>query len=62
MVAGAHIKTNIIKVIISRRMTLTGRVALMGKMINAYILVGKSEGKRVLGRPRRRQKEWILGK
>jgi hypothetical protein len=38
----------------------------MGEMINAYkILVGNSEGKIPLGRPRRRwedNKNWILGK
>jgi hypothetical protein len=39
----------------SRRMRLTGHVARMGEIWNAYnILVGKLEGKRPLGRPRRR--------
>jgi hypothetical protein len=33
----------------------------MGKKRNAYrLLVGKPEGKRPLGRPRRRWVEWIL--
>jgi hypothetical protein len=41
----------------SRRMRWTGHVARMGDTSNAYrILVGKPEGKRPLGRPRRR---WV---
>jgi hypothetical protein len=44
----------------SRRMRWTGHVARMGEMRNAYnILVGKPEGKRRLGRPRRRWKNNI---
>jgi hypothetical protein len=40
-----------------RRMRWTGHVARMGETRNAYrILVGKPEGKRPLGRPRRR---WV---
>jgi hypothetical protein len=39
----------------SRRMRLAGHVARMGETRNAYIiLVGKPEGKRPLGTPRRR--------
>jgi hypothetical protein len=39
----------------SRRMRWAGHVARMGVTRNAYrILVGKPEGKRPLGRPRRR--------
>jgi hypothetical protein len=39
----------------SRRMRWIGNVARMGEKKNAYrILVGKPEGKRPLGRPRRR--------
>jgi hypothetical protein len=39
----------------SMRMRLAERVALMGANVNAYrMLVGKSEGKRPLGRPRYR--------
>jgi hypothetical protein len=39
----------------SRRMRLAGHVARMGEKKNAYrILVGKTEGKRPLGGPRRR--------
>jgi hypothetical protein len=38
----------------SRRMRWAGHVARIGEMRNAYrILVGKPEGKRPLGRPRR---------
>jgi hypothetical protein len=41
----------------SRRVKLAGHVARMGETRTAYgILVGKSEGKRPLGRPRRR---WV---
>jgi hypothetical protein len=41
----------------SRRMRWEGHVARIGKTRNAYrILVGKPEGKRSLGRPRRR---WV---
>jgi hypothetical protein len=46
---------NIIRMIKSRRMGCAGHVARMGETRNAYrILVGKPEGKRPLGRPRRR--------
>jgi hypothetical protein len=39
----------------SRRMRWAGHVARMGEKRNAYrLLVGKPEGKRPLGRPRRR--------
>jgi hypothetical protein len=39
----------------SRRMRWVGHVARMGAKRNAYrILLGMSEGKRPLGRPRRR--------
>jgi len=39
----------------SRRMRWAGHAACMGEIRNAYkILVGKSEGKRPRGRPRRR--------
>jgi transcription termination factor 2 len=48
---------NIIRMIKSRRMRWAGHVARMGETRNAYrILVGKSEGNRPLGRPRRR---WV---
>jgi hypothetical protein len=46
---------SIIRIIKSRRMRWAGHVAWMGEERNMYrLLVGKSEGKRPLGRPRRR--------
>jgi hypothetical protein len=48
---------NIVRVIKSRRMRWAGLVARMGEERGVYrVLVGKSEGKRPLGRPRRR---WV---
>jgi len=48
---------NIVRVIKSRRMRWAGHVARMGEEMGAYkVLVGKPEGKRPLGRPRRR---WV---
>ena len=45
---------NIVRVIKSRRMRWAGHVACMGEERVAYrVLVGKPEGKRPLGRPRR---------
>jgi hypothetical protein len=44
---------------------MNGHVARIGYMRNVYsILVGKPEGKRPLGKPRRRWiiLEWMLGK
>jgi hypothetical protein len=50
----------IIRMIKSRRMRWAGHVARMGEKKNAYrILVGKPEGKRPLGRPRRRWVDYI---
>jgi hypothetical protein len=47
--------SNILRVIKSRRMRWAGHVARMGKRRGVYrVLVGKPEGKRPLGRPRRR--------
>ena len=46
---------NIVRVIKSRRMRWAGHVARVGEERGAYrVLVGKPEGKRPLGRPRRR--------
>jgi hypothetical protein len=46
---------NIIRQIKSRRMRWAGHVAHMGEERNVYnVLMGKLEGKRPLGRPRRR--------
>jgi hypothetical protein len=48
---------SIIRVINSRRMRWAGHAARMGERRNAYrILVGKPDGKRPLGSPRRR---WV---
>jgi hypothetical protein len=48
---------SIIRMIKSRRMIWAGHVARMGEKRNTYrILVGKPEGNRPLGRPRRR---WV---
>jgi hypothetical protein len=48
---------SIIRIIKSRRMKWAGHVARLGEKRNVYRLsVGKPEGKRPLGRPRRR---WI---
>ena len=48
---------NIVREIKSRRMRWAGHVARMGEERGVYrLLVGKSEGKRPLGKPRRR---WV---
>ena len=48
---------NVLRVIKSRRMRLAGHVARTGDEKGAHgVLVGKPEGKRPLGRPRRR---WV---
>jgi len=48
---------NIVRVIKSRRLRWAGHVARMGEERRVYrVLVGKPEGKRPLGRPRRR---WV---
>jgi hypothetical protein len=51
---------SIIRIIKSRRMRWAGHVARMEEKRNAYrLLVGKPEGKRPLGRPRRRSMDNI---
>jgi len=51
---------NIVRVIKSRRMRWTGHVARMGERRGVCrVLAGKSEGKRPLGRPRRRWEDTI---
>ena len=51
----------IVRVIKSRRMRWAGHVARMGERIGMYrVLVGKPEGKRPLGRPRRRWADNIM--
>jgi len=48
---------NIVRVIKSRRMRWPGHVARMGEEMGVYrVLLGKPEGRRPLGRPRRR---WV---
>jgi hypothetical protein len=52
--------TGIIRVIKVRRMRWAGHVARMGAVRGSYsILVGKPEGRRPLGRPRRRWEDNI---
>jgi hypothetical protein len=51
---------NIIQAIISRRMRIVGHVARMVERRGVYrVLVGKYEGKRPLGRPKRRWEDNI---
>jgi hypothetical protein len=51
---------NIVRVIKSRRIRWAGHVARMGDGKGVYrVLVGRPEGKRPLGRPRRRWKDNI---
>ena len=51
---------NIVPVMKSRRMGWAGHVARMGERKGVYrVLVGKIEGKRPLGRPRRRWEDNI---
>ena len=51
---------NIVRVIKLRRMRWAGHVARMGERRGVYrVLVGKPEGKRPLGRPRRRWEDNI---
>jgi hypothetical protein len=59
---GLYSSPSIIRVIKARRMRWAGHVACMGEVRGAYILVGKPEGRRPLGRPRRRWEDNILGK
>jgi hypothetical protein len=65
-VRNLYSSTGIIRQVKSRRMRWAGHVARMGAVRKVYkVLVGKSEGKRPLGRPRCRGKmgsEWILGR
>jgi len=52
---------NIVRVIKSRRMIWAGHVARMGERRGVYRgLVGKPEGKSLLGRPRRRWQDSVL--
>jgi hypothetical protein len=52
---GLYSSPNIVRVIKSRKLRWAGRVACMGEGRDVYrVLVGRPEGKRPLGRPRRR--------
>jgi len=55
-----YCSANIVRVIKSRIMKWVGHVAGMGERRGVYrVLVGKSEGKSLLGRPRRRWEDNI---
>jgi len=55
-----HSSPSIVRVIKSRRMRWTGHIARMGDRRGVYrVLVWKPEGKRPLGRPRRRRDDNI---
>jgi hypothetical protein len=57
---GLYSSPSTIRVIKARRMRWVGHVARMGKVRGAYkILVGRPEGRRSLGRPRRRWEDNI---
>jgi hypothetical protein len=57
---GLYSLPNIVRVIKSRRMRWTGHVARMGEGRVAYrVLMGESEGRSPLGRPRRRGEDNI---
>jgi hypothetical protein len=52
---GLYSSPSIVRVIKARRMIWAGHVACMGEVRGAYnILVGRPEGRRPLGRPKRR--------
>jgi len=55
-----HSSPNIVRMIKSRRMRWAGHVARLGERRGVYmVLVGKPEGTKPLGRPRRRWKDNI---
>jgi hypothetical protein len=57
---GLYFSPNIVRVMKSRRIRWAGRVARMGVGRCVYrVLVGKPEGRRPLGRPRRRWEDNI---
>jgi hypothetical protein len=57
---GLYSLPSIVRVIKARRMRWAGHVAHMGEVRGAYnILVGRPEGRRPLGRPRRRWEDNI---
>ena len=60
MVSDLYSLPNIVRVVKSRRMRWAGHVARMGEGRGVHrVLVGKSERKRPLGRPRRRWEDTI---
>jgi hypothetical protein len=57
---GLYSSPSIVSVIKARRMRWTGHVVRIGEVRSAYnILVGRPEGRRPLGRPRRRWEDNI---
>ena len=57
---GLYCSPNIVQVMKSRRIRLVGHIERMGERRGVYrVLVGKPEGKRPLGRPRRRWEDNI---
>jgi hypothetical protein len=57
---GLYCSPSIVRVIKARRMRWAGHVVRMGEVRVAYnILVGRPEGRRLLGRPRRRWEDNI---
>jgi hypothetical protein len=57
---GLYSSPSIIRVVKARRMRWAGHVARMGEVRGAYnILVARPEGRRPLGRPRRRSEDNI---
>ena len=57
---GLYDSPDVVKIMTSRRLRWAGHVARMGEKRRLYsILIGKPEGKRPLGRPRRRWEDNI---
>jgi hypothetical protein len=56
---GLYSSPGIVRVIKARSMRWTGHVAHMREVRGAYILVGRPEGRRPLGKPRRRWEDNI---
>jgi hypothetical protein len=57
---GLYSSASIVRVIKAKRMRWAGHVARMGEVRGAYnILIGRPEGRRPLGRPRRRLEDNI---
>jgi hypothetical protein len=57
---GSYSSPGIVRVIKARRMRWAGHMTGMGEVRGAYnILVGRPEGRRTIGRPRRRWEDYI---